>query len=154
MLSFRERTDVLSWGRVVRQPQLVANPRFADELPALVLDSGSRSRLTVGLRRSCKNSCLTGAGALIDMRGLCAAAGLHAVRVFALYISSTTMHRRCSYPQALWLVWPILVYWIGRAIIMAERRLIDDDPILFALRDRVSLLAFAAIAAVMIIAAA
>ena len=51
-LSYRERTDVLSWGRVVRQPQLVANPRFADELPALLLDGRSKSKLAVGLRRS------------------------------------------------------------------------------------------------------
>jgi FAD/FMN-containing dehydrogenase len=69
-LSYRKRTDVVSWGRVVRHPQLVANPQFADELPALLLDSGSKSKLAVGLRRSYGDSCLNGAGALIDMRGL------------------------------------------------------------------------------------
>ena len=69
-LSYRERTDVLSWGKVVRQPQLVASPRFADELPALILDSGSKTKLAVGLRRSYGDSCLNGAGVLIDMRGL------------------------------------------------------------------------------------
>jgi len=69
-LSFRERTDVLSWGRVVRHSQLVANPRFADELPALLLDAGSRTKLAVGLRRSYGDSCLNGEGALIEMGGL------------------------------------------------------------------------------------
>jgi L-gulonolactone oxidase len=69
-LSYRERADVVSWGRVVRQPQRVANPRFADELPALLRDSGSKSKLAVGLRRSYGDSCLNGAGALIDMCGL------------------------------------------------------------------------------------
>ncbi len=85
---------------------------------------------------------------------LSAASGFNAVTVFALYISSTSVHILYRHPQALWLVCPVLLYWIGRAIIMAERRLIDDDPILFALRDRVSLIAFAAIAAIMIVAAA
>jgi 4-hydroxybenzoate polyprenyltransferase/phosphoserine phosphatase len=84
---------------------------------------------------------------------LSAASGLNAVTVFALYISSDNVHRLYRHPEALWLVCPILLYWIGRAIILAERRLIDDDPILFALRDRVSLLAFGAIAAIMIVAA-
>jgi hypothetical protein len=45
------------------------------------------------------------------------------------------------------------MYWIGRALLTAERRLMDDDPIAFALRDRVSLLAFALIVLIMIVAA-
>ncbi len=35
---------------------------------------------------------------------------------------------------------------------MAHRRLMDDDPIIFALRDRISAIAIASIAAVVIIA--
>jgi 4-hydroxybenzoate polyprenyltransferase len=84
---------------------------------------------------------------------LAAACGLNAVTVFALYISSDTVHRLYRHPQALWLVCPILLYWIGRALILAERRLMDDDPIVFALRDRNSLLAFALIGFIMIAAA-
>jgi len=38
----------------------------------------------------------------------------------------------------LWLICPILLYWIGRALVLAHRRMIEDDPIQFALRDRVS----------------
>jgi 4-hydroxybenzoate polyprenyltransferase len=84
---------------------------------------------------------------------LSAASGMNAVTVFALYISSDNVHRLYRHPKALWLVCPILLYWIGRVIVLAERRLIDDDPILFALRDGVSLLAFGAIATIMIAAA-
>jgi hypothetical protein len=40
----------------------------------------------------------------------------------------------------LWLVCPLLMYWIGRALLMAHRRFMDDDPILFALKDRPSLI--------------
>jgi 4-hydroxybenzoate polyprenyltransferase len=84
---------------------------------------------------------------------LAAASGLNAVTVFALYISSDTVHHLYRHPHALWLICPVLLYWIGRALIIAERRLMDDDPILFALKDRTSLLSFALIGFIMIAAA-
>lgn len=84
---------------------------------------------------------------------LAAASGLNAVTVFALYISSDTVHHLYRHPHALWLICPVLLYWIGRALIMAERRYMDDDPIVFALKDRVSLLSFALIGVIMIAAA-
>ena len=83
---------------------------------------------------------------------MAAASGFNAVTVFALYISSDTVHRLYRHPQALWLICPILMYWVGRALMMAERRLMDDDPILFALKDRISLSAFALIGFIMIAA--
>jgi L-gulonolactone oxidase len=64
------RNDILSWGRVTREPQRLVRPRFSDELPDLVRDVGAASKLAIGLRRSYGDSCLNGAGALIDMRGL------------------------------------------------------------------------------------
>jgi 4-hydroxybenzoate polyprenyltransferase/phosphoserine phosphatase len=84
---------------------------------------------------------------------LAAASGFNAVTVFALYIASDTVHGLYQHPAALWLICPILLYWVGRALIMAERRLMDDDPIVFALRDWNSLLAFALIGVIMIAAA-
>ncbi len=76
---------------------------------------------------------------------LAAAAGLNAVTVFQLYISSSTVHELYRHPQLLWLICPILMYWISRALLMAHRRHLDDDPIVFALRDRNSLVAGAII---------
>jgi 4-hydroxybenzoate polyprenyltransferase/phosphoserine phosphatase len=84
---------------------------------------------------------------------LAAAAGFNAVTVFALYISSDTVRQLYRHPDALWLVCPILMYWLARALIMANRRLMNDDPIVFALKDRNSLLAFALITAIMVGAA-
>lgn len=83
---------------------------------------------------------------------LAAAAGFNAVTIFALYVSSDTVQRLYRHPIALWLVCPILMYWLGRAIVMAQRRLIDDDPIIFALKDWNSLLAFALILTIIIAA--
>jgi FAD/FMN-containing dehydrogenase len=67
---FVGHADVLSWGRVTREPQRVVRPRFRDELPDLIGNKGAASKLAVGLRRSYGDSCLNGSGALIDMRGV------------------------------------------------------------------------------------
>lgn len=72
---------------------------------------------------------------------LAAASGFNAVTIFALYISSPTVKDLYKRPELLWLICPILLYWIGRAVVLAHRRIIDDDPITFALNDRISYIA-------------
>jgi FAD/FMN-containing dehydrogenase len=67
---FVVRNDILSWGRVTRQPQRIAKPRFADELSDILAAREGESRLAVGLRRSYGDSCLNSAGGLIEMSGL------------------------------------------------------------------------------------
>lgn len=68
--TFVTRDDVLSWGRVQRQPQRVAAPRFRDQLRRIFEEEASKTRLATGLRRSYGDSCLNSRGAMIDMRGL------------------------------------------------------------------------------------
>ena len=80
---------------------------------------------------------------------LAAAAGFNAVIIFTLYISSDTVRALYSHPQALWISCPILMYWIARVMLFAQRGLIDDDPVIFALKDRASWLALGAISAIM-----
>jgi 4-hydroxybenzoate polyprenyltransferase len=70
---------------------------------------------------------------------LASAAGYSAVIVFALYLSSPAVHALYRHPKILWLDLPLLIYWISRAITMSHRRTMHDDPVVFALRDRVSL---------------
>lgn len=84
---------------------------------------------------------------------LAASAGFNAVTVFALYVSSDAVRPLYPHPKVLWLICPILMYWIGRALMMADRRLMDDDPILFALKDRNSLIAVGLIGVVLVCAA-
>ena len=81
---------------------------------------------------------------------LAASSGFNAVTLVALYISSPTVATLYSHPAALWLICPILMYWLSRALIMAHRRFIDDDPVAFALRDRNSLMAAALIGLILI----
>ncbi|MGH6835155.1 MAG: UbiA family prenyltransferase [Methylocella sp.] len=66
---------------------------------------------------------------------LAAAASMNAVTIFALYISSAQVVALYARPDVLWLIVPLLVYWSSRTLMMAHRRLIDDDPIVFAARD-------------------
>lgn len=66
-------------------------------------------------------------------------AGLAAVLVLALYIDSAPARQLYATPQVLWLVCPLLLYWISRLWFKTHRGEMHDDPVVFALRDRVSL---------------
>jgi hypothetical protein len=68
------------------------------------------------------------------------ASGYIAVLVFALYIQSEKMPLLYTNSWALWLICPLLLYWISRVWLKAGRRELSEDPVLFAIKDRVSLL--------------
>jgi FAD/FMN-containing dehydrogenase len=67
VLHFVERDNIVSWGRVIRERQFVARPRFRDELLAHVGSVVPANRLAIGLRRSYGDTCLNGDGTLIEM---------------------------------------------------------------------------------------
>lgn len=73
------------------------------------------------------------------VQSLGAASGYQAVLVLALYINSTASEALYRRPQVLWLLCPILLYWISRAWMIAHRGLMRDDPVVFAATDRTSL---------------
>ena len=72
--------------------------------------------------------------------------GLIAVLVFALYINSTEIKILYEMPEILWLVLPILLYWISRMWLLAVRGLMHQDPVVFALTDKASIASAALIA--------
>ncbi|MBM7069074.1 UbiA family prenyltransferase [Actibacterium sp. 188UL27-1] len=74
--------------------------------------------------------------------GVVLAAGYCSVLVLALYISGTSVRGLYGEPGLLWLVCPLLLYWISRATMISYRGEMDDDPIVFAIKDRVSQLIF------------
>jgi 4-hydroxybenzoate polyprenyltransferase len=67
------------------------------------------------------------------------AAGYLSVLVLALYINSTEVTLLYPNPYLLWGTCPILLYWLSRLVILAHRGQMDDDPVIFAIRDPVSL---------------
>ncbi|REK12866.1 MAG: UbiA family prenyltransferase [Planctomycetota bacterium] len=66
------------------------------------------------------------------------ACGYLAVLVLALYINSNQVVELYRHPRVVWLVCPLLLYWVSRTWIWAHRGAIHEDPVLFALRDRTS----------------
>lgn len=80
------------------------------------------------------------------------ASGYVAVLVLALYANSDQMRAIYGDGRLLWLLCPLLMYWITRVWLLAKRGVLDDDPVVFALKDKVSMLV-AAIAAAIVAAA-
>lgn len=64
--------------------------------------------------------------------------GLVSTLVLALYLDSETVTLLYAAPQFLWLSVPLLTFWISWVWLKSGRGEVDHDPILFALKDRVS----------------
>lgn len=65
------------------------------------------------------------------------------VLVLALYINSDDVRQLYVSPHVLWLLCILHLYWTNRIWIGARRGKIHDDPIVFALKDPVSLMVWA-----------
>ena len=66
------------------------------------------------------------------------ASGYLAVMVFCNYLDSSLVRSLYPHPNYLWLIAPILLYWITRVWFIARRGALDQDPIVFAIRDNIS----------------
>ncbi|MFP2926803.1 UbiA family prenyltransferase [Pyxidicoccus sp. 3LG] len=73
-----------------------------------------------------------------QLASLGAASGQVSVLVLALYITSKEVTALYTHPERLWLLCPVMLYWVGRVWVLAHRGLVNEDPLVFALRDRVS----------------
>ncbi len=83
---------------------------------------------------------------------MAAASAMNAVTVFSLYVSSSAVTPLYGRPWMLWLLNPLLLYWFGRALMMAHRREMPDDPIIYAFRDGPSRITVAAMICIMLAA--
>jgi 4-hydroxybenzoate polyprenyltransferase len=66
------------------------------------------------------------------------ASGYAAVLVLSLYIGSGAVKVLYSTHAVLWLVCPLLLYWISYLWLVAHRGKMHHDPLIFAVRDRTS----------------
>jgi 4-hydroxybenzoate polyprenyltransferase len=73
---------------------------------------------------------------IIGMIGI--ANGFLAVLVLAFYIDSEEVSSLYHHAVLLWLMCPLMMYWIGRIWLLSSRSLVHGDPVVFALRDRAS----------------
>jgi 4-hydroxybenzoate polyprenyltransferase/phosphoserine phosphatase len=67
-----------------------------------------------------------------------ATAGQISVLVLALYVQDGHTVAVYAQPTIIWLACPLLLYWVARVWMLAHRGQVHEDPVLFALRDRVS----------------
>ncbi|HEY6456515.1 MAG TPA: UbiA family prenyltransferase [Steroidobacteraceae bacterium] len=68
------------------------------------------------------------------------AGGYLSVLILALYIHSPEIEALYRQPRWIWLLCVLLLYWISRTWMKAQRGRMHDDPVVFALKDPVSLL--------------
>ncbi len=87
-----------------------------------------------------------------QMRAFGTAAAYASVVVFALYINGLESSGFYHHSQRLWLIAPIMILWISRVWLLASRGELDEDPVIFAVTDKVSLLLGAVTALVVVLA--
>lgn len=78
--------------------------------------------------------------------------GYLSVLVLVLYINSKEVVSLYRQPTILWLVGPCLLYWITRVWLLAHRGKVDEDPIVFTVKDPASYVVGAVVVAVVIAA--
>ena len=67
-----------------------------------------------------------------------AASGFAASLVLTMYLSSERVLELYRRPMLLWLLFPLVLYWVTRIWVLVHRGQMSEDPIDFALRDRVT----------------
>ncbi len=90
---------------------------------------------------------------LEQIRSFGTASAYAAIVVFMLYIGRSDVTVLYRHAMRLWLIVPLLIYWLNRVWLLASRGEIDDDPVVFAMRDPMSLAVGAAVVLIAISAA-
>ena len=72
------------------------------------------------------------------IRNVGPACGLLSILVLALYINSNAVNAVYGAPQVLWLLCLLMLYWVLRLWFLTMRGDLHHDPVVFALRDKVS----------------
>lgn len=66
--------------------------------------------------------------------------GYAATMVLALYLNSENIVKLYRTPEIIWAAVPLILLWISWMWLNAHRGLMHDDPIVFAIKDKVSIL--------------
>lgn len=79
-------------------------------------------------------------GDLEQLRALGTGAAYAAVVVMTLYINNAETNVLYQHPVRLWLVVPVLLLWLSQVWMLASRGEMHDDPVVYAITDKRSLL--------------
>jgi 4-hydroxybenzoate polyprenyltransferase/phosphoglycolate phosphatase-like HAD superfamily hydrolase len=87
-----------------------------------------------------------------QLRAFGTSAAYAAVVVFSFYISSLAGSKLYQHPQRLWLITPLMIFWLSRVWLLASRGELDEDPVIFAVTDKPSLMIGVAVVAIALFA--
>ncbi len=87
---------------------------------------------------------------LEQLRALGTGAMYAAVVVLSIYINNPETNFLYAHPVRLWVVVPVLLLWLSQVWMLASRGEMHDDPVVFAITDKRSLLLGALMAAVIL----
>lgn len=87
-----------------------------------------------------------------QLRSFGTSSAFAAVVIFAIYISGFDVIKLYRRPELLWLIMPLMILWLCRVWLLASRGELHEDPVVFALTDRMSLLIGIAVGAVALLA--
>jgi len=66
--------------------------------------------------------------------------GFLSILVLALYINSDKVIRLYSFPEIIWSAIPLFMWWLSWMWLQVSRGKMHDDPVVFAIKDKTSLL--------------
>jgi 4-hydroxybenzoate polyprenyltransferase len=81
-----------------------------------------------------------------------ALSGYLACLVLSFYINSRAVFAIYRHPVWLWLLLPLMLYWVGRIWVLTMRGHMSDDPIIFVFKDAATRWAFFAAAVILLLA--
>jgi 4-hydroxybenzoate polyprenyltransferase/phosphoserine phosphatase len=87
-----------------------------------------------------------------QLRSFGSASGYVSVFVLTLYISNLETVHLYKHATRLWLLLPVLLLWISRLWLLASRGELDEDPVVYAITDKRSLLLGVLVVAIVLFA--
>lgn len=75
---------------------------------------------------------------LVILKSMGISSGYLSIAVLALYINSSEVIALYKRPEWLWLICPVMLFWISRIWMITSRKQMHDDPIVFAAKDKAS----------------
>jgi 4-hydroxybenzoate polyprenyltransferase len=73
-----------------------------------------------------------------QLRSFGTASAYASIVIFTLYINNSEITHLYTRAHRLWMLIPVLILWISRIWLLAHRGKLDEDPVVFALTDRLS----------------
>ncbi len=87
-----------------------------------------------------------------QLRSFGTSSAFSAVVIFAIYISGSDVTKLYRSPGLLWMIVPLMILWLCRVWLLASRGELQEDPVVFALTDRMSLLIGATVTVIALVA--